>query len=302
MTITGILFDLQRFSLHDGPGVRTTVFLKGCALRCAWCHNPESRAFLPELGYRADACQACGSCVPACSYGAHQMVDGRHHLDRDVCRTADCARLTEGRPPCVAVCPHGALSVAGRRVTVAEVMAEVERDRAYYARSGGGLTISGGEPLAQAGFVSELLQAARGAGIHTCVETAGAVPWQSLDRVRPWVDLWLFDLKASHPGRHRELTGGRLDPILANLNALYAYEAKILVRCPLVPGVNDDDAHLAWLADFRAGHPELVGLEVMAYHNLGNAKYNRYGWRNPLPDLPSAGCAEQTRWQAALGL
>ena len=282
----GQVFDIQRFSLHDGPGIRTTVFLKGCPLRCLWCHNPESRSARPQLAFFGERCLSCGACAAACPRQAHRLADGSHALDRDACDA--CGR-------CAEVCAFDALRLVGREWDAAEVLALVERDRAYYTSSGGGITISGGEPLLQARFTRALLEGARQRGIHTCLETCGAAPWSAFETIRGLVDLVLFDLKASGEEEHRRLTGVAPWPILSNLERLLALGVAARLRCPLVPGLNDDDAHLRAIAALARRHPRLA-VEVLPYHDTARHKHARYGSLDPLPALASAGETERERW------
>lgn len=264
----GIVTDIQRFSLHDGPGIRTTVFLKGCPLRCAWCHNPETLRRAPQLRYWAEACLSCGACIPACPHGAHQMRDGRHTLDFAACR--HCLS-------CVPACPAGALSTLGREMTVEEVLATCQRDRRYYERSGGGVTFSGGEPFAQSGFLLALLEGAKALGLHTCVETSLFTPNAILRQAMPLVDLFLADWKHSDPKEHRRWTGQDHGLIRENLQTLHDSGAAVLLRCPIIPGVNDTPAHYQGIAALLESLPRLSGAELMAYHHLGAKKYADLG-------------------------
>ncbi len=288
---TGLVFDIQRFSLHDGPGIRTTVFLKGCPLHCAWCHNPEAIDRSPQLAYRADRCDNCLACVRACPHGAHSAIDGVHTYRRALCR--NCGT-------CVETCPPQALRLIGKTRSVEEVMAIVARDRAYYDRSGGGLTLSGGEPLAQFDFSTRLLTAARHARIGTCVETCGACSPARLAKILPLVDVFLFDYKASDPQLHRRLTGVDNRLILSNLRRLLGQGARVVLRCPLVPGINDQPAHLRSIAALSRLSPAPERIEIMAYHDLGKAKAGQVGRAAGLEAIPSASAAVKSAWLESL--
>lgn len=280
-TADGIVLSIHRASMHDGPGIRTTVFLKGCPLRCAWCHNPESQRARPELAFRAERCIHCGSCVPACPRGAHRLADGRHWVDRDACI---------GCGACVSACNHEALELYGRRMTVAECLAPVLADRPYY-RSGGGLTVSGGEPLAQPAFAAALLSAARARGVHTCLETCGHAGEAALEAVLPYVDLVLFDCKATDEETHRRLTGVGINLISATRERILALGVPMILRCPLVPGVNDDDAHLRAIGALSARHG--LPVEIMPFHTLGSGKADALG-------RPRTGLPEESATQAQI--
>jgi glycyl-radical enzyme activating protein len=293
---TGLLFDLQRTSLHDGPGIRTAVFLKGCPLHCVWCHNPESQSGTKEISFRPEVCVACGACASACTRGAHRIAAGAHHFDRALCQL--CGK-------CADACLSEALKMAGREYTVEGIMSEVRRDALYYRRSGGGVTLTGGEPMLQPEFALELLNAARAEGIHTCLETCGWASQRAYENVLPFVDLFLFDYKATDPEIHRRLTGVSNDLILANLDFLYRQGANVQLRCPLVPGVNDAPEHLAGIAAVSKKYPRIETVELLPYHNLGNVKYERYGQVNPMPGLETASETVKQDWASrfcALGI
>lgn len=260
---TGTLFDIQRFSIHDGPGIRTTVFLKGCLLHCLWCHNPESQDFLPEISDNAASCIHCGACVEACPEGCHTVFDDAHRFDRTRCTRCGL---------CAEACCTGALERIGRTATVEEVINDVLRDKPFYASSGGGMTLSGGEPLAQPTFASALLRAAKLEGLHTCVETSGAVPFSIFAEVMPFVDLFLFDIKETDRDSLLQTTGAKQDEILANLKKLDDAGASIILRCPIIPGLNDRDDHFVALARLAEKLRGIRGIDLIPYHALGTGK------------------------------
>jgi pyruvate formate lyase activating enzyme len=267
--VTGRVFDVQRFSVHDGPGIRTTVFLKGCPARCLWCHNPESQSFAPELLVVETRCVSCGTCRSVCPHGAPPPGSG----------------LCTACGACVDACPAGARRLAGRETTVGEVMEDVLRDRVFYEESGGGVTFSGGEPLAQPEFLRSLLEACRHAGIPTAVDTCGFAPRERLLAVAPLVDLFLFDVKLVDDARHRDLTGLPVAPILENLQALAAVHGDVWIRIPVVPGRTDAEADLAATATLVAGLPGARQVSLLPYHSTGAAKARRLGRDYPLDAL-----------------
>ena len=266
--LTGLIFEIQRYSIHDGPGIRTTVFLKGCPLRCAWCHNPESISPKMELSFLPARCIGCGYCFRACSRNAHVTSAGKHVLERDRC--AACGT-------CATECYAGALEAVGRRISVEEALREVLKDKPFYETSGGGMTLSGGEPLMQIEFTEALLKAAKAVGLNCCIETCGFAPLDRLELVRPLVDLFLFDIKETDAARHEEFTGVPNDPILANLRRLHAAGAQVIVRLPIVPGYNDRADHFDAVGALCREMPGLKGVEVMPYHRLGDSKVERMG-------------------------
>lgn len=264
----GMVFNIQGYSIHDGPGIRTTVFLKGCTLRCSWCQNPESQQSGIELFFDADACRGCGACAAACPTQAVRIVDGKASTDRNRC---------DGRGDCVAVCPAQARSSIGESMTVDRVVDEVLADRAFYARSGGGVTLSGGEPLAQPKFAAEVLRRCRAAGVHTALDTCGHAPWDGARRVLEHVDLVLYDFKHMDDTRHRALTGVGNAQILANARRIH-HELKIpmLARVPVIPGANDSAKNFEATARFIAEElSPTIPVHLNAYHRFGEAKVVR---------------------------
>ncbi|MEW8979896.1 MAG: glycyl-radical enzyme activating protein [Symbiobacterium sp.] len=286
---TGLILDVQRFSLHDGPGIRTTVFLKGCPLRCLWCHNPESQQRRVQYSFDYGKCTLCLQEGHECPNGVSLGPDGAVLHDRTAIDPSTFDR-----------CPYPAGAVLGRERTAEDVLAEVMRDQAYYRRSGGGLTLSGGEPMAQFDFALALARAAKAEGLHVCLDTCGHAPWEQYAAIAPYVDLFLYDYKATDPALHRRLTGAGNEDILANLDALMQAGARVILRCPLVPGVNDDPAHLDGIAALARRYPGLAGVEIMAYHAMGHHKALRVGQRAPLAGLPTAAEAQKAAWLAAL--
>ena len=269
-----MIFNIQPLSIHDGPGIRTTVFMKGCPLRCEWCDNPESQNAFEEIMTRDIKCTQCGRCVEACSLGAITIDEGRRKIDRAKCNLClECARA----------CPNGAIVISGEYKSVEEVVEEVAKDSLFYRISGGGVTISGGEPLAQSEFVAQVLKGLKEKGIHTALDTTGCAPWEKMERVLEYVDLVLFDLKHVDPEIHRQRTGVGNELILRNLQKT-AYKTRTWVRVPVIPGFNESDSDIQRIADFCSTLP-VEKLSLLPYHGWAEAKYETLGREFPTKDI-----------------
>jgi pyruvate formate lyase activating enzyme len=276
VTVTGIVFNIQRFSVHDGPGIRTTVFLKGCSLHCFWCHNPEGIRSKPEIQYYPERCIGCGACIEACEYGAQVIEDGVHAYLRDKCTLCGA---------CVDNCFSGALEMTGEELTVDDVMREVLADRAFYQNSGGGMTLSGGEPMLQKAFTKALLERAKAEGVHTAIETCGNYAWSDLEELLPLVDMVMMDIKHMDSEVHRAATGAPNTRILAIAERLMATDKPVWFRTPVIPTINDTREAIAdiaafvrHLADLRAEQANGADvpaptLDLLRFHRLAADKY-----------------------------
>lgn len=264
----GVIFNIQRFCVEDGPGIRTTVFFKGCRLRCLWCHNAESYIGDIQLGYRREACTNCGACQQVCPGGVHRVTNEGHFLERK-----DCIHCGA----CAAACPAGALSLCGQRTTADSILEEIEKDRVFYETSGGGVTLSGGEPLLQASFAAAVARGCQKAGITVAVETGGYVNWSGFEELLPYTDLWLYDIKETDAESFQLCTGGKLELVFDNLEQLSRQGTKIWLRCPVIPGVNDRKEHFEALRELKRRYQAVEKLTLLPYHRTGEYKKEMYG-------------------------
>lgn len=277
---TGTVFNIQKYSVHDGPGIRTVVFLKGCPLSCSWCSNPESQSFNPQLAYNKNKCislSQCVRCAEVCIAGAiTRGDDDKTSVNRDIC--TNCLSCTDA-------CPAGALIAYGEKQNVKDVIDQVEKDASFYARSGGGLTLGGGEPFAQPEFAEALLQEAKRRYIKTAVETCGHVSKETLLSACKYLNMMMIDIKSMNSAKHKEFTGVGNELILENFKAVrMAFpKLKIRVRTPVVPGFNDTPEDIQTIVDFLRGHD--VEYELLPYHRLGTQKYTNLGLTYPLGDV-----------------
>jgi len=262
----GYIFNIQRFSIHDGPGIRSTVFLKGCPLRCFWCQNPESQKQAPEIFFNYHDCGLCGECVALCPAGASAIVQNSVAIDRDKC--IGCGQ-------CAAVCPNGARTLVGKLVTAGEVTDEVIRDKNFYKNSGGGVTLSGGEPLFQPEFLLAILAECKNEGLHTALDTTGYASWPTIEKILPFTDLVLFDIKCIDPHKHYQATGKANSLILENAQKI-AKIKPMRVRVPLIPGFNDSQEEIRSIVNFVKLHLS-VPIDLLPYNRLADSKYERMG-------------------------
>ena len=267
---SAVVTNVQGYSIHDGPGIRTVVFLKGCSLECQWCSNPECISPLPEVGFFKNLCTKCGKCAGVCPEGALVYEEGKlPYIDRGKC--TGCGK-------CSSVCSYQALVLHGKPMSTGEVLDAVKKDEMFYRASGGGVTVSGGEPLLKPEFVSELLDKCRRANIHTCMETSGCASESALRQVLPYIDYMLYDLKHMDSEKHRKYTGKPNDLILSNARVVADSGVETLFRMPLIPGINDDEQNIKETAKFLlgSGHND-PRIELMPYHRLGKGKYESLG-------------------------
>lgn len=273
----GIIFGIQRFSIHDGPGIRTTLFLKGCNVNCLWCHNPEGIPVQQLLSYNASKCTGCRGCASVCPAGVHSFSGSEHTVDREKC-------LFCGK--CVDICPAEALEVMGERVTAGDITEQLMRDRKFF-EDGGGVTLSGGEALLQKDFVLAVASGLKEQGVHIALETNGALPWKHYEEVMPYIDIFLVDYKVTDPQVYKKYVGGSNAMVEENICRLHDSGKKVRVRCPIIPGVNDTEDHFRKIAELTVKMSDLEGAEILPYHKLGVSKAARVGLKTEEFEMPS---------------
>lgn len=266
MNEKGIVFQIQRFCTDDGPGIRTTVFLKGCMLDCKWCHNPESNEIQPNIALDFTRCVNCGACASICS--CHEIKNGKH-----IFNGKDCVKCGK----CIEICRAKALSFCGKEMSTEEILNEVKSDMPFYKHSGGGLTLSGGEILYQSKFARDILQEAKKLGIHTCIETTGAASYEKLSSLAEFTDVILYDVKETDSINHKKYIGIGNELILDNLAKLNRDNHCVIMRCPIIPAVNDRYEHFDKLIEIYNTHKNIIDIQLLPYHQLGKGKAERYG-------------------------
>ncbi len=264
----GMIFNVERYAIHDGPGIRTTVFFKGCSLRCWWCHNPEGQNLSRELVFRENRCINCGECVKKCPRKALACSSREVVLNRKNCNVCGV---------CAQVCPSEALSVAGQEKSTEEVVETIERDIAFYDESGGGATFSGGEPLMQPDFLKELLSLCNEKGIHTTLDTSGYASREVLDIISHKVNLFLYDIKSMDDAKHKKYTGASNRLVLKNLQRIISGGCDIAVSLPIIPGVNNDEKNICRTGEFLSSLRNVKYVSLLPYHRAGVAKYKNLG-------------------------
>jgi len=262
----GLVFSIQRYSTEDGPGIRTTVFMKGCPLRCMWCHNPEGQEFSPQIAFNDSRCIGCKGCVDACPQGAIIITADGSRTDRGKCQ--NCGK-------CADMCPTGARELIGKYMTAKEVFSEVERDKLFYRSSGGGVTVGGGEPTMQPRFLVEFLRKCHEQGIHTALDTSGYVKWKEMEEILKYVDLVLYDIKQMDPAKHVEYTGVSNKLILENARKISGKGISMIIRVPVIPRYTDGEDNIRDVMEFACILESVVKVDLLPFHRLGEPKYRK---------------------------
>ncbi len=285
--MTGKVLNITRFATDDGPGIRTTVFLKGCPLKCIWCHNPESQKKKTELMFDAEKCVMCGACGALCENGCHTF-EGKHIFDREKCIA--CGKCTE-------ICPKNALTLYGREMSAEDIVSVAVRDKAFY-RKDGGITVSGGEPLFQADFTAEILKLSKKEGLNTAIETSGFADGESVEKVIQYTDIVLFDIKETDEALHKWFTGAPLDVIINNLKKIDKAGVPIILRLPVIPGLNDRAEHFERVKEIKRTLSHCIGIQVMPYHMLGKYKYALLGREYQLSEIKEPDNETKEKWKS----
>lgn len=272
----GRIFDIKRLSVHDGPGIRTTIFLKGCSLHCLWCHNPESISPTPEIAFKEKKCVGCRKCAEVCPENAHSFRNGVHIFAHNKCTA--CGK-------CVEACLVDALEYYGREISVKDTVEAILEDKTFYIQSGGGCTVSGGEPLLQAGFCAEIFKILHHKNIHCAVDTSGAVKWKCFETVLPHTDMFLYDVKHTDDTLHRRHVGRSNRQILNNLKRLSTYDVPIEIRIPIIPGFNNDNRSLDNIGELLETLQNITGVRILPYHHA-HSKYKIIGYPDTMPEEP----------------
>lgn len=288
--ITGLLLEPKRFAIHDGPGIRTTLFFKGCVLKCIWCHNPESIFTKIQTGYYDHKCIFCGECADICPANAHILRGGKHNFQHSLCTA--CGK-------CENACPGNALKLYGKVTTIDEAVKIALADATFYRESNGGVTLSGGEPLMQIDFAVALLKELKKANIHTAVDSCGNVATDCFDKVLPYTDMFLIDFKHADSGEHKKLTGSGNELICKNLQWLSEHRARIEIRIPVVPECNDSVENMEMTADFL-GRLQLEAVRLLPYHSLAGSKYLAVNMKNTMPEVPAPSSGTLARFAEIL--
>lgn len=273
-----LVIDVQRGSIHDGPGVRMTVFLKGCPLKCSWCHNPESQNFNSQLSFIKSKCSLCLECFKVCTNNCHRFIEDTHYVNFEECKK--CGK-------CVDVCLNNSLKIIGKNIQIDELVKLACKDKNFYKQSGGGITLSGGEPLSHKNFAVEFLRKCKDESIHTCVETSGYSTIENLQTVIKYTDLFYFDWKISNQEDALKYLGQSLSPIKKSLEFLMKQDANVLLRCPIIPSVNDTNEHFDYIIYLLNKYPKLLGAQLLPYHNLGVGKNANIGYESNSFSIPT---------------